>query len=60
MDAGELVPDEVILGLVRERLDRPDGGRGAIFDGFPRNVAQAESLDGDPRGAGDRRSTRWW
>ena len=46
MDAGELVPDEVILGMVRERLARPDAAQGAIFDGFPRNVPQAESLDG--------------
>jgi adenylate kinase len=45
MDAGELVPDEVILGLVRERLAREDAADGAIFDGYPRNVAQAESLD---------------
>jgi adenylate kinase len=46
MDAGELVPDQVILGMVRERLDRPDAAEGAIFDGFPRNVEQAESLGG--------------
>ncbi len=44
MDAGELVPDEVILGLVRDALDAPDAANGAIFDGFPRNVAQAQSL----------------
>ncbi len=44
MDAGELVPDQVILGMVRERLGQPDALRGAIFDGFPRNVDQAESL----------------
>lgn len=44
MDAGELVPDEVILGLVREALDSQEARGGAIFDGFPRNVAQAESL----------------
>lgn len=46
MDAGELVPDPVILGMVRERLDRPDAAEGAIFDGFPRNAEQAESLGG--------------
>lgn len=45
MDAGELVPDEVILGLVREALASDEAREGAIFDGFPRNVAQAESLD---------------
>lgn len=45
MEAGELVPDEVVIGVVSERLDRPDVGRGVIFDGFPRTVAQAEALD---------------
>lgn len=45
MDAGELVPDEVILGLVREALDSDAASGGAIFDGFPRNVAQAEALE---------------
>lgn len=44
MDAGELVPDDVILGLVREALRSEEAREGAIFDGFPRNVAQAESL----------------
>lgn len=45
MDAGELVPDELILGLVREALADPAAAGGAIFDGFPRNVAQARSLE---------------
>ncbi|MFW6042279.1 MAG: adenylate kinase [Chloroflexota bacterium] len=45
MDAGELVPDEVTVGMVRERLSRPDTEQGAIFDGFPRTIAQAEALD---------------
>src|SRR5690606_22928707 len=45
MDAGELVPDEVILGLVREALRDESAQGGAIFDGFPRNVAQARSLE---------------
>lgn len=45
MDAGELVPDEVILGLVREALQDETARDGAIFDGFPRNVSQAESLE---------------
>ena len=44
MDAGELVPDPVILGLVREALEAEGAAGGAVFDGFPRNVAQAESL----------------
>jgi adenylate kinase len=46
MDAGELVPDEVILGMVRERLSREDAAKGAVFDGYPRNAVQAEALDG--------------
>lgn len=46
MDAGELVPDTVVLGLVREALTKPEAREGAIFDGYPRNVAQAESLGG--------------
>jgi adenylate kinase len=45
MDAGELVPDAVIIGLVRERLAEPDGRKGFVLDGFPRTVAQAEALD---------------
>ena len=44
MERGELVPDEVTVGMVRERLARPDAGRGAILDGFPRTIAQAEAL----------------
>lgn len=45
MDAGDLVPDEVVTGIVSERLDRPDVAGGVIFDGYPRTAAQAESLD---------------
>lgn len=44
MDAGELVPDAVILGLIRDALADPAAEGGAILDGFPRNVAQAEAL----------------
>jgi adenylate kinase len=44
MDAGELVPDSVILGLVRDALGAPAAARGAILDGFPRNVVQAGAL----------------
>lgn len=44
MDAGELVPDDVILKLVREALRSPDAEGGAILDGFPRNVSQARAL----------------
>lgn len=45
MDRGELVPDEVTVSMVRERLSRPDCARGALLDGFPRTIAQAEALD---------------
>jgi adenylate kinase len=45
MERGELVPDEVTVGMVRERLSRQDCAQGAILDGFPRTVAQAEALD---------------
>jgi adenylate kinase len=45
MDAGELVSDEIVLGLIRERLGRQDAARGFILDGYPRNVAQAGALD---------------
>jgi adenylate kinase len=45
MDRGELVPDEVTVGMVRERLAKPDAAHGAILDGFPRTVAQAEALE---------------
>jgi adenylate kinase len=44
MDQGALVPDEVIIGLMRERLAQPDAARGFIVDGFPRTIAQAEAL----------------
>jgi adenylate kinase len=44
MDAGDLVPDEIMLGLIGEALDRPDTGGGFILDGFPRTVAQAAGL----------------
>ncbi len=52
MDAGELVPDDVIIDLVREHLGGMDPGRGVVFDGFPRTVAQAEALDGVLAGEG--------
>lgn len=45
MDRGELVPDEVTIGMVRERLARPDCTSGALLDGFPRTILQAEGLD---------------
>jgi len=45
MDAGDLVPDEVTIAMVRARLDEPDAGSGFLLDGFPRNAAQAAALD---------------
>jgi adenylate kinase len=45
MDAGQLVPDDVIIGIIRERLAADDCRRGYLFDGFPRTSAQAEALD---------------
>ncbi|MGH3442445.1 MAG: adenylate kinase [Nitriliruptorales bacterium] len=45
MDAGELVPDEVVVGMVAERLEQDDARRGFVFDGFPRTVPQAQSLE---------------
>lgn len=45
MDAGALVPDDVIIGIIRERLQKPDCEKGFILDGFPRTIPQAEALD---------------
>lgn len=45
MDKGELVPDKVVIGLIEDRLKQPDCKKGFILDGFPRNTAQAETLD---------------
>lgn len=45
MDRGELVPDQVMVDIIRERLQKPDALKGFILDGFPRTVAQAEALD---------------
>ena len=44
MEAGELVPDDVIIGLISERLNMDDARNGVLFDGFPRTIAQAEEL----------------
>ena len=45
MDRGELVSDDIVLGLLEERLGQDDAARGFILDGYPRNIAQAEALD---------------
>ena len=44
MDAGDLVPDEITVAMVRDRLDEPDAKAGFLLDGFPRTIAQAEQL----------------
>ncbi|MDK1472886.1 adenylate kinase [Streptomyces sp. 549] len=45
MDEGRLVPDEVTIGMAKDRMEQPDAEGGFLLDGFPRNVAQAEALD---------------
>ena len=57
MDRGDLVPDEVIVGVIAERIDSSEAADGFILDGFPRTVPQAEALDGKAgraRAAADR------
>jgi adenylate kinase len=44
-DRGELVSDEIVIAIIAERFDKPDCANGAVFDGFPRTIAQAEALD---------------
>lgn len=46
MEAGQLVSDEIVLGILKDRIAQPDAARGFILDGFPRNLAQAEALEG--------------
>jgi adenylate kinase len=45
MESGELVPDELTVAMIQDRLSRPDAAHGFVLDGFPRNIAQAEALD---------------
>ncbi len=56
MDAGDLVPDEVIIGMILERIGEEDAADGFLLDGFPRNPQQAEALD-EALGQRDRRLT---
>ncbi|HVS32386.1 MAG TPA: adenylate kinase [Thermoanaerobaculia bacterium] len=53
MAAGNLVPDDVMIGMIRERLAKADARRGFILDGFPRTIEQAEKLDGLMSGNGN-------
>lgn len=59
MDAGELVPDEVTIGMAQDRMSQPDAEGGFLLDGFPRNVAQAQALD-EWLSAEDRSWMRCW
>ena len=52
MDAGELVPDEVIVGMIAKRVREPDASDGFLLDGFPRNAEQADALARGARGTG--------
>lgn len=52
MDAGQLVPDQLVIDLVKERLAQPDAQKGFMLDGFPRNIAQAQTLDGELKAMG--------
>ena len=45
IEKGELVPDEITIKVILERMSKPDAANGAIFDGFPRNISQAQALD---------------
>lgn len=54
MDRGDLVPDEVVIGIIADRLAEPDCAKGALFDGFPRTTAQADALDAMLAGRGQK------
>ena len=64
MDAGDLVPDSVVIGIVKDRLQEPDTAKGFLMDGFPRTIPQAEALDAaldEPRPGGHQdRGASWW
>ena len=61
MERGNLVPDDVVIAVVADRMDHSDAANGFVLDGFPRTVAQAEALDRElaARGIGPRQSLNW-
>ena len=59
MERGDLVPDEVVIGVIADRIAEPDCAGGFILDGFPRTVGQAEGLDALLADRGISLSTRW-
>src|SRR5215213_4423189 len=59
LDSGELVPDQVVVAMMLERLTRPDCGHGFLLDGFPRSVAQARALDEHLAELGRMRPSTW-
>ncbi len=59
MHEGKLVPDEVVIGLVKERVSQPDAKNGFILDGFPRTVPQADALEGLLSSLGTPITRRW-
>ncbi|MBN1238934.1 MAG: nucleoside monophosphate kinase, partial [Gammaproteobacteria bacterium] len=54
MDAGDLVSDEIVLGMIKERIGKPDAAKGYVLDGYPRNRSQAEDLERVLAGLGQR------
>ena len=54
MDRGDLVSDDIVVGIIAERLDKADCAKGAVFDGFPRTVPQAQALDKMLAGRGSK------
>jgi adenylate kinase len=54
LERGDLVPDETVIGIIAERMDKPDCAKGAVFDGFPRTIPQAEALDALLRSRGKK------
>ena len=58
MDKGALVPDDVVIGVVKERFSKPDCKKGFILDGFPRTLDQAKALDEMLKESGNKARSR--